>query len=120
MNKIFLDYNTCKKLELLGLKENSIQYYNHYKDIIDWGVYDCKAYTYEQCLNWLRTKYFINIKIEYLCSSNEILALVGIIDFMINKYEKPDIHIQSNSLDYYEVLTETILECLNIIEEWKM
>lgn len=120
MNKIFANYEICKKIEKLGLKENSIQFYNEYQDIIDWGVYDCKAYTYEQILHFLRTKYFINIKIEYLCSVNEILALVGVIDFMINKHSKPDIHIQSTSLNYYEVLTETILECLNIIEKWKM
>ena len=75
---------------------------------------------FQDVLDFLRTKYFINIKIEYLCSSNEILALVGVIDFMINKFEKPDIHINSNSLDYYEVLTETINETLDIIEKWKM
>ena len=39
---------------------------------------------------------------------------------MINKFEKPDIHINSNSLDYYEVLTETINETLDIIEKWKL
>ena len=75
---------------------------------------------FQDVLDFLRTKYFINIKIEYLCSVNEILALVGVIDFMINKFEKPDIHINSNSLNYYEVLTETINETLDIIEKWKM
>lgn len=131
MNKIFLDYNTCKKLKKIKFNESCLGYYhnnvvnpevNLFTNGLNMLHPNVKnitlACTYEQCLNWLRTKYFINIKIEYLCSLNEILALVGVIDFMINKFEKPDIYINSNSLDYYEVLTETINETLNIIEKW--
>ena len=133
MNKIFLDYNTCKRLKDLDFNESCLGYYhnnvvNPEVDLFATGLLKLYsenqnitlACTYEQVLEFIRTKYFINIKIEYLCSVNEVLALVEVIDFMINKHEKPDIHINSNSLDYYEVLTETILECLNIVEKWKM
>ncbi len=133
MNNIFVNYEIALKLKTLGFNEKCLGYYhnnvtNPEVELFTTGL--LKLYsenqnitlvpTFEQVLEFLRTKYFINIKIEYLCSVNEVLALVGVIDFMINKYEKPDIHIQSSSLDYYEVLTETILETLNIIEEWKM
>lgn len=140
-----VNYQIAKKLHNLGFIDTiscigGKNYYN-YKGVLNG---DCKdelkeyfkskrenreinpifsnisAPLFQDVLDWLRTKYFINIKIEYLCSVNEILALVGVIDFMINKHSKPDIHIQSTSFDYYEVLTETILECLNIIEKWKM
>lgn len=133
MNNIFVSYEIAQRLKNLGFNEKCFSYYSfdEYLDL-GWNIGDnnskliknnkewVSAPTFEQVLEFLRTQYFINIKIEYLCSVNEVLALVGVIDFMINKYEKPDIHIQSTSLDYYEVLTETILECLNIIEKWKM
>ena len=140
-----VNYQIAKKLYNLGFTDvisciNGKNYYNH-KGVLNGDSKDeIKEYVkakrenreintnfsnipaplFQDVLNWLRTKYFINIKIEYLCSVNEILALVGVIDFMINKFEKPDIHINSNSLDYYEVLTETINETLDIIEKWKM
>jgi hypothetical protein len=126
MNNIFVNYEIAQKLKNLKFNEKCLKW----KSVIDsdhlefknWNQYNnaLSKPTYEQVLEFLRTIYFINIKIEYLCSVNEILALVGVIDFMINKHGKPDIHIQSTFLDYYEVLTETILECLNIVEKWKM
>jgi len=133
MNDIFVNFEIAQKLKKLGFNESCLGYYHN--DVVNpevdlfangLNILHPKAKnvtlacTYEQCLNFLRTKYFINIKIEYLCSVNEILALVGVIDFMINQHEKPDIHINSNSLDYYEVLTETINETLDIIKKWKM
>jgi hypothetical protein len=133
MNNIFVNFDIAQKLKKLEFNESCLGYYhldciNPEVDLFASG--SLKLYskaqkiilapTFEETLNFLRTKYFINIKIEYLCSVNEILALVGVIDFMINKHGKPDIHINSTFLDYYEVLTETILECLNIVEKWKM
>ena len=129
MDNIFINFEISQKLKVLGFDNYCLSYFKDEEfkhpskeilknsEVKSWFV--CCP-TFEQTLHFLRTKYFINIKIEYLCSVNEVLALVGVIDFMINKYEKPDIHIQSTSLNYYEVLTETILECLNIIEKWKM
>jgi hypothetical protein len=129
MNNIFVNFEIAQKLKNLDFKESCLGFYhndciNPEVDLFSTGL--LKLYsenknitlvpTFEQVLNFLRTKYFINIKIEYLCSVNEILTSIGVIDFMINKFEKPDIHINSDSLDYYEVLTETILKCLNVIE----
>ena len=75
---------------------------------------------YQQVQEWFRQKYFIDISIKYECSVNEVLNAYGNIDFMINKFQQPDIKVEANSLlSHNDLLDLTIKEAFKYLKSTK-
>jgi hypothetical protein len=93
MDKIFLDYNTCKRLKSLGFNESCLGYYHNNSinpevDLFVTGLLKLYsenqnitlACTYEQCLKWLREEHQIYVdayfKADIINSTKVIITMI--------------------------------------------
>lgn len=93
-------------------------WYKHNSDEI--SVNYLAAPLYQQVQEWFRTKYFMDISVKYECSANEVINMYGNIEFMINKFQQPDIKVESNEwLSHNDLLDITIKEAFSHIKKHK-
>jgi len=98
MDKIFLDYNTCKRLKSLGFNESCLGYYHNNSinpevDLFVTGLLKLYsenqnitlACTYEQCLNWLREEHNIFVICTQEFYSDGINYLVQVFKYTPEK-----------------------------------
>jgi hypothetical protein len=122
MDKIFLDYNTCKRLKSLGFNESCLGYYHNNSinpevDLFVTGLLKLYsenqnitlACTYEQCLNWLRKEHNIFV----ICTQNfywdGVNYLVQVFKYNPEKercYEGTMLYGDNGEFESYEVSLE--------------
>lgn len=74
----------------------------------------------QQVQEWFRTNYFMDITVKYVCSANEVIDTYGNIDFMINKFRRPDITVETNKyLTYHQMIIMTFHKAFEILKEQK-
>jgi hypothetical protein len=122
MDKIFLDYNTCKRLKSLGFNESCLGYYHNNSinpevDLFVTGLLKLYsenqnitlACTYEQCLNWLREEHNIFVICTQEFYSDGINYLVQVFKYTPEKercYEGTMLYGDNGEFKSYEVSLE--------------
>lgn len=73
---------------------------------------------YQQVQEWFRTKYFIDINVKYICGTNEVVDTYGLIDFMINKFNMPDVKVEPEEwLTHNQILALTFKKAFQYLPQ---
>ena len=57
MEKEFVIHEISLELKQLGFDEPCLRYYDYFSNLVEYGVYECKAPLYRQVFTWFREKY---------------------------------------------------------------
>lgn len=132
MKKLFVSYELALVAKEKGFDKSCFTWYYKSSKKLAYGAYHpdgisnpillairltekrVAAPIYQQLVDWFREKYFMHITVSPICTVNEVIGMVGRINFMINAFQRADVVVDGD-FDYYETLNMILLEAFKLI-----